>query len=51
MSSPEPHTSNEKDVREELPVFRSEEIRMQLMAIYNEAFLLGPMGLPSGRPS
>ena len=37
MSGTEPHTSNDKDVREELPVFRSEEIRAQLMAIYDEA--------------
>jgi pimeloyl-ACP methyl ester carboxylesterase len=43
MSSPEPHTSNEKDMREELPVFRSEEIRTQLMAIYDEALSRWPV--------
>jgi pimeloyl-ACP methyl ester carboxylesterase len=43
MSSTEPHASNDKDVREELPVFRSEEIRTQLMAIYDEALRHWPI--------
>ncbi|HLM21071.1 MAG TPA: hypothetical protein VK390_06045 [Propionibacteriaceae bacterium] len=43
MSNTEPHTTNDKDVREELPVFRSEEIRTQLMAIYDEALRRWPV--------
>jgi pimeloyl-ACP methyl ester carboxylesterase len=43
MSGTEPHTSNDKDVCDELPVFRSEEIRAQLMAIYDEALRHWPV--------
>jgi pimeloyl-ACP methyl ester carboxylesterase len=43
MPNTEPHTTNDKNVREELPVFRSEEIRTQLMAIYDEALRRWPV--------
>ena len=43
MSSTEPHAGDEKDVRQELPVFRSEGIRTQLMAIYDEALSRWPV--------